>query len=135
MSFYESLQHMASTCGIPMRDLHDIDENNGVCPLNDLNCQNFDKVYKLMKGAVFYKINDESLWKGYNQGWNLVKSNLLNCDGFEVLFDILSEVLPKLNINTPKRVKLLRPVYNTRKDDNIYTYINEYNSFLKFEFL
>ena len=135
MSFYESLQHMASTCGIPLRDLDDIDEHNGVCPLNVDNYQNFEKVYKLMKGAVFYKINDESLWKGYKQGWNLVKSNLLNCDGFEVLYDILSEVLPKLNINTPKRVKLPRPVYNTRTDDNVYTYINDYNSFLKFEFL
>ena len=101
-SFYESLQHMASTCGIPMRDLNDIDNTNGVCPLNQTNCTNFDKVYKLMKGAIFYKLNDAALWTGYAQGWNLVKSNLLDCDGFEVINDVLSEVLPKLNKNTPQ---------------------------------
>ena len=59
---------MASTCGIPLRDLEDIDENNGVCPLNMANCINFEKVYKLMSGPIFYKINDATLWTGYNQG-------------------------------------------------------------------
>ena len=106
LSFYESLQHIASTCGIPMNNLADITEFTGVCPLTKDNCENFEKVYKLMKGALFYKINDEKLWKGYTQGWNLVKANLLNCDGFEVLQDILSEVIPSLNMNMPKCHKI-----------------------------
>ena len=135
MSFYESLQHMASTCGISMRNLDDIDDNHGVCPLDPTNCQNYDQIYKLMKGSVFYKINDEKLWTGYSQGWNLVKSNLLCCDGFEVLNDVLSELLSKLNINTPKSHKLQRPQYSNQDDDNIYSYINDYNGFLKFKSL
>ena len=53
MSFYESLQHMASTCGIPMRNLDEIDDDHGVCPLDPNNCQNYEQIYKLMKGAVF----------------------------------------------------------------------------------
>ena len=60
-----------------------------------------------------------------------MKSNLLNYNGFEVLYAILSEVLPKLNINTPKSHKIRKPTYNDRKDDNIYSYINDYNAFLK----
>ena len=104
--FYETLQHMASTCGIPMRDLKDIDnDDKGVCPLNPSNCQNYDKIYKLMKGAVFHKIHDSKLWEGYSHGWNLVTSNLSDCDGFEVMFDILSEILPALNIKLPKAQK------------------------------
>ena len=75
----------------------EIDENNGVCPLTYENCTNYNKVYKLMSGALFYKINDRTVWTGYDQGWNLVKSNILDCDGFEVLYDVLAEVLPKLN--------------------------------------
>ena len=85
-----------------------------------------------MKCAIFYKINDNKLWTGYSQGWNLVKSNLINCDGFEVLNDVLSNVLLKLNVNTPKSHKILRPHYISQEDDNIYSYINEYNVFLKF---
>ena len=65
-SFYESLIHMASTCEIPMNNLKDINEQTGVCPLTTHNCANFDKVYNLMKGAIFYKINDENLWTGYS---------------------------------------------------------------------
>ena len=126
---------MASTCGIPMNNLSDITESTGVCPLTEQNCENFDKVYKLMKGALFYKINSEQLWTGYTQGWNLVKANLLNCDGFEVLQDILSEVLPSLNLNMPKCHKIHRPAYSTQTDDNMYSYINTYNTFLKFESL
>ena len=132
-TFYESLQHMASTCGIPMNNLEEIDETTGICPLTSKNCLNYDKAYKLMKGAIFYKINDPKLWTGYSQGWNLVKANLLHCDGFEVLLDVLSEVLPKLNVNNPKSHKITRPVYNSRDDDNLYSYINEYNTFTKFE--
>ena len=33
LSFYKALQHMASTCCVPMRDLDNIDEHNGVCPM------------------------------------------------------------------------------------------------------
>ena len=135
LSFYKALQHMASTCGIPMRDLDDIDENHGVCPLSSNNCVNFDKVYKLMKGALYYKLNDATLWTGYDQGWNLVKSNLLDCDGFEVLYDVLSEVLPKLNKNTPKSHKIQRPSYSDTENDNIYSYITAYSAFLQFEAL
>ena len=131
--FYESLQHMASTCGIPMRDLHNINESNGVCPLTPDNCENYETVYKLMKGAIFHKINDKSLWKNYDHGWNLVTSNLSDCDGFEVMYDVLSEILPTLNINTTKSTKIPRPVYTAMDDDNIYKYVNAYNAFLKFE--
>ena len=135
LSFYKTLQHMASTCGIPLRDLDDVDEFNGVCPLTNENCTNYEKVYKLMSGAIFYKINDAALWTGYDQGWNLVKSNILNCDGFEVLYDVLAEVLPKLNKNTPKSHKIQRPTYTDIDNDNIYSYINSYNAFLEFESL
>ena len=131
--FYESLQHMASTCGIPMRDLCNIDENNGVCPLSKDNCLNYDKVYKYMKGAIFHKINDSHLWTNYDHGWNLVQSNLSDCDGFEVMNDVLAEILPKLNINTAKCTKIPCPHYADMEDDNIYSYILAYNSFLKFE--
>ena len=62
-----------------------------------------------------------------------MNSNLLNCDVFEVLYDILSGVLPKLNVNTPKSHKLKRPIYNKQNDDNVYLYIHEYNGFLKFD--
>ena len=96
--FYESLQHMASTCGIPMRDLSEIDESHGVCTLNPSNCVNFAKIYKYMKGALFHRINNSSLWENYAHGWNLVQSNLSDCDGFEVMNDVLAEILPKLNI-------------------------------------
>ena len=113
-----------------MRDLNDIDNTNGVCPLNQTNCTNFDKVYKLMKGAIFYKLNDAALWTGYAQGWNLVKSNLLDCDGFEVIYDVLSEVLPKLNEHTPKSHKIERPMYTSQDDDNIYSYVTAYNALL-----
>ena len=51
-----------------MNNLKYINETNGVCLLTTDNCKNYDKVYKLMKGAVFYKINDPTLWTGYNQG-------------------------------------------------------------------
>ena len=88
-----------------------------------------------MKLAAFYKINDASLWKGYDQGWNLVKFNLLNFDVFEVLDDILSEVLSILSMNTPKSHKIQQPVYTTNNEDNIYGYITVYNAFLKFESL
>ena len=135
MSFYKALQHMASTCGIPMRDLDDIDEDNGVCPLTPENCINYSKVYKLMKGALYYKLNDATLWTGFDQGWNLVKSNLLDCDGFEVLYDVLSEVLPKLNKNTPKSHKIQRPTYTDSENDNIYSYVTAYSAFLEFEAL
>ena len=132
-TFYKSLQHMASTCGIPLRDLDDIDENNGVCPLTPSNCQNYNTIYKLMKGAIYYKINDATLWTGFDQGWNLVKSNLLDCDGFEVMYDILSEVLPKLNKKTPKSHKIKRPTYIECDSDNVYSYVNQYFAFLEFE--
>ena len=135
MSFYESLKHMANTCSIPMRNLDEINIDNSVCPLTSENCQNYEQIHRLMKGAIFYKINDEKLWTGYSQGWNLVTSNLLNCDGFEVLNDVLSKLLPKLNTNTPKRQNLERPQFINQDDDNIYLYINEYNGFLKFESL
>ena len=135
LTFYKTLQHMASTCGIPLRDLDDVDETHGVCPLTIHNCSNYEKIYKLMSGAIFYKINDESLWDGYNQGWNLIKSNILHCDGFEVLYDILAEVLPKLNKNTAKSHKIQKPSYTEMDDDNIYTYISAYNAFLEFESL
>ena len=131
--FYESLQHMASTCGIPMRDLNDINENQGVCPLNSENCTNYSQIYKFMKGAIFHKINDKNLWDGYNHGWNLVQANLSNCDGFEVMNDILAEILPTLNMNTPKGTKIPLPHYANMPEDNIYTYILSYNAFLKFE--
>ena len=88
-----------------------------------------------MKGAIYYKLNDATLWTGYDQGWNLVKSNLLDCDGFEVLYNVLSDVLPKLNKNTPKSHKIQRPVYNDMDNDNIYSYITAYNAFLGFEAL
>ena len=85
-----------------MRDLDDIDDTNCVYPLNQNNCTNFDKMYRLMKGAIFYNLNYAALWMGYAQGWNLVKSNRLDCDQFEVIYNVLSEVLPKLNKNTPQ---------------------------------
>ena len=134
-SFYKTLQHMASTCNIPLRNLDEIDETNGVCPLTPENCTNYDKVYKLMSGAIFYKINDATLWTGYDQGWNLVKSNILDCDGYEVMYDVLAEVLPKLNKKTPKSHKIQRPVYADTTNDNVYSYINTYNTFLEFESL
>lgn len=52
---------MAITCGKPLRDLDEIDENNVVCPLTPDNCTNYDKVYKLMSGTTFYKINDATI--------------------------------------------------------------------------
>ena len=52
--FYKSLQHMATTCGIPMRDLHDIDKNNGVRPLTSDNRKKYATTFKLMKGAIFH---------------------------------------------------------------------------------
>ena len=67
-TFYESLKHMASTCGIPMRQITDIDETTGVCPLSPTNCANYDIIYPLMAGAIYHKINDQSLWKGYPLG-------------------------------------------------------------------
>ena len=133
--FYKTLQHTSSTCGIPMRDLSEIDENNGVCPLSPDNCKNYGKVYKLMKGTLFHKINDKKLFDGYNHGWNLVTSNLSDCDGFEVMLDLLSEILPRLNIKTTKSTKIARPQYIDIALDNIYHHINKYNAFLKFEAL
>ena len=124
---------MASTCGIPLRDLDDVDEYNGVCPLTINNCTNYEKIYKLMSGAIFYKINDSTLWTGYDQGYNLVKSNILNCDGFEVLYDILAEVLPNLNKNTAKSHKIQKLTYIDMDNDNIYTYVSAYNAFIEFE--
>ena len=87
-----------------------------------------------MKGALYYELNDVALWTGYDQGWNLVKSNLLDFDGFEVLYDVLSEVLPKSN-KTPKSYKILRPTYTDTDNDKIYTYVTAYSAFLEFEFL
>ena len=115
-----------------MRDLSDIDENNGVCPLSQENCKNYEKVYKLMKGAIFHKINDQKLSEGYDHGWYLVISNLSDCDGFEVMLDLLSEILPRLNVKTTKSTKISRPYYTDMEADNIYHYINQYNVFLKF---
>ena len=109
-TFYESLKHMASTCGIPMRAITDIDEDNGVCPLSAKNCANYEVIYPLMAGAIYHKMNDSSLWKGYAQGWNLITSNLHDCDGFEVLYDVLGEILPKLNINTAKAEFIQKPI-------------------------
>ena len=65
-SFYKSLQHMASIYGIPLQDLEDIDEHNGVCPLISDNCKDYDRTYKMMSGASFYKINNATLWVGYD---------------------------------------------------------------------
>ena len=132
-TFYESLKHMASTCGIPMRQITDIDETTGVCPLSPKNCANYDIIYPLMAGAIYHKINDQSLLKGYPLGWNLVTSNLHDCDGFEVMFDVLGEILPKLNINSAKSVFIKQPVYATMPHDDIYEYISAYKAFLKFE--
>ena len=86
-----------------------------------------------MSGAIFYKINDATLWTGYDQGWNLVKYNILDCDGFEVLYNVLSELLPKLNRNIPKSHKIIHPTYSDIENDNIYSYVNAYNAFLEFE--
>lgn len=41
--FYRALQHVASTCVIPLRNLDNIDEVNGVYPLTVKNCKNYDK--------------------------------------------------------------------------------------------
>ena len=86
-----------------------------------------------MKGAIFHKINDTSLWTNYDHSWNLVKSNLSDCDRFKVMYDVPREILPKLNINTAKGTKITRPVYTEMEEDNLYTYINPYNTFIKFE--
>ena len=73
------------------------------------------------------------MWQGYDQGWNLVTSNLLGCDGFEVMQDVLSDILPKLNVNSAKTNAIQRPIYDNMEEDNIYTYLNMYNAFLMFE--
>ena len=116
-----------------MRNLIDIDETHSIYPLNADNYINYDSVYKLMKGVMYHKLNDVTLWNGYDQGWNLVESNLLDCDGFDVLYDILSEILPKLNINSARSTTIQWPVYTGMEDDNIYSYVNQYNTFLRFE--
>ena len=86
-----------------------------------------------MAGAIYHKMNDSSLWKGYAQGWNLITSNLHDCDGFEVLYDVLGEILPKLNINTAKAGFIQKPIYTNLPHDSIYDYITAYKAFLKFE--
>ena len=86
-----------------------------------------------MKGTLYHKINDKSLWYGYDQGWNLVTSNLLECNGFEVMQDVLSDILPRLNVNSAKTNAIQRPTYENMEEDNIYTYLNMYNAFLMFE--
>ena len=53
LPFYKTLQYMAATCIIHLRNLEDIDEFNGVCPLTRHNCTNYDKAYKLTSGAIF----------------------------------------------------------------------------------
>lgn len=62
-----------------------------------------------------------------------VTSNPLNCDGFEVMNGVLSDILPKLNINSAKTNTIQRPVYNSMDEDNIYTYLNMYSVFFMFE--
>ena len=86
-----------------------------------------------MKGAIYPK-NDITLWREYAQGWNLIISNLDGCDVFKVIYDILSEILPKLNINSAKSSFIQKPIYNNLKRDNIYKYITSYKTFLKIEF-
>ena len=49
------------------------------------------------------------------------------------MYDVSSEILPTLNINTTKSTKIPRPVYTDMDNNNIYKYVNAYNAFLKFE--
>ena len=132
-SFYESLYHMVITCKTPTRDLTNIDENNSVYPLNPSNFTNYNSIYNLMTGAIYHKINNTNLWTGYGQGWKQVQSNLLEYDGFDVMYAIFSNILPKLNINSEKASSIDRPVYNNAEYDNMYAYIDTCNSFLNFE--
>lgn len=57
----------------------------------------------------------------------------MDCDGFKVLYDTLTRVLPKLNKNTPKSYKIHKPTYADVDNDDIYSYVNAYNTFLEFE--
>ena len=86
-----------------------------------------------MNGAMYHKLNDALLWTGYHQGQTLVTYNILDYNGFEVVYDILSKIIPKLNINLVKSNIIQRPIYSDRDDDNIHSYVSAYNAFLKFE--
>ena len=59
----------------------------------------------------------------------------MDCGVLEAIYDVLSEVLPKLNKNTPKRHNIQRPTYSDTDNDNIYSYVNKYNTLLAFESL
>jgi len=51
-----------------------------------------------MKGVLYQKLNNPCRWTGYNQDWNIVKSNIHDCDGFDVMYNLLSDILSKINI-------------------------------------
>ena len=112
---------MESTYGISMRNLDEIDETHTVCALTSYNYSNYERIYNLMKGVLQNKINNPTLWMGYDQGQNKVKSNLLGYDGFDVTDDVLSDILPKLNINSAKISTIQQQSYNNMEEDNSYS--------------
>ena len=85
-----------------------------------------------MAVAIYHKMNDTSLWEGYDQGWNLITSSMHDCDRFEVLYDVLGKIFPKLNINSTKAGFIQKPVYTNLSNDSIYDYITAYKAFVKF---
>ena len=124
---------MASIYGITMRKLDTIDETHSACPLVSENCSNYKCIYNLMIGLLYHNINDLTLQLVYDQNWNQINSNLLGYDGFEVMDDALFDILPKLNLNSAKISTIQRPVYNSMEEDNLYSYIDTYNTFLRIE--
>ena len=49
------------------------------------------------------------------------------------MYDVLSEFVPKLNINTTKSTKISRPEYVNMEDNNIYSWVNVDKTFFTFE--
>lgn len=130
-TFYESLQHIAIIFQIPMQNMQDIGTTHPVCPLNQNKCANYENAYVITSGVIYQNLEDPAIWEEYSQGWNIVSSSLHHSDGYAVLYDILSEILPKLNNNSSKNIKIERPIYGNMTSNNIYAYVAHYYSFLK----
>ena len=95
-----------------------------LCPLDQNKCTNYDNAYITASGVKYHKINDPYLWEGYSKGWSIVSYSLHHSDGYTVMYNILSEVLSKLNKNSPKIINIERPIYSNMASNHIHASIS-----------
>ena len=121
---YRDIAHLANNCNIPMRSLNEIERGQPVYH-EDAEALH-PKMLRRYSAALWYKVKSliPSTVPIY---YDIVRQSTNEGDGFAVLYQILSIVMPKLQDFRPKWGP------NLTKDIDMYRFVNQMEKFTETE--